>query len=204
MLHFPPPRLWLAVALLAGAACSHSRTIARDDADTRDGGGDLTADDDPDGTEDPDGDDPDGVDGGGPDDDSDGADPDGDDALDAGGDDANPDELARCPGSTYTTAPSGAACNVEWLVFNGPTGPSCHAPTVGTHCDSLHIWVAWEDMPAGFDDCVDPELGFHSCHYPLGEGGAYAGALTEAALEAACKATLDFPETHVVCRVLGP
>jgi hypothetical protein len=199
-------RFWLALALLSATACSHSRTIAREDT-TRDGGGEVTADDGPDGDEpdddapggdDPGGDDPGGTDEAGSEDDEDG------DARDAGGDAAAPHNVARCEGSTYTTAPSGAACNVKWLVYNGPTGPSCHAPTVGTHCDSFHLWVAWGEMPTGFDACDDPELGFHSCHYPLGEGGAHAGPLSEAALEAACKATTDFPDTHVVCRVLGP
>lgn len=110
----------------------------------------------------------------------------------------------RCPGSTYTTAPGGGACDPEHIRYAQGRGGhnQCFAPTNGTFCDILQISVASLDassLPPGFV-CGSAELGVTTCRYPLTDGGTN-GTLDDAAIAAACAVTAALPQTTVSCIV---
>jgi hypothetical protein len=186
----------LLVLLLGVLACSKTRTIARDHAGG-DGGLDAATDDSP--GDDPDGSDTDGTDDSAPDGDGDSQDA---SAIADGGDDP---DYRRCHNSTYTTAPSGAPCNVKHLNWSQGLVGSCYGPVSGeAFCHVLQVQVGLnETPPPGFDSCDPPgEDGQRECKWSFGDAGSI-GTLDDAALEAACAATVQFPDRYVGCIVYG-
>ncbi len=110
----------------------------------------------------------------------------------------------RCPGSTYTTAPGGGACDPEHFHYVQGRGGNnqCFAPANGTFCDLLQISVFELDassLPPGFV-CGSAELGVTTCRYRLGDGSA-SGTLDDASIAAACALTVALPQTTVSCIV---
>ncbi|MDB4994417.1 MAG: hypothetical protein JWM74_1849 [Myxococcaceae bacterium] len=110
----------------------------------------------------------------------------------------------RCPGSTYTTAPGGGACDPERIRYAQGRGGhnQCFAPTNGTFCDVLQVSVFSLDassLPPGFV-CGSAELGVTTCRYPLTDGGTN-GTLDDASIAAACAVTAALPQSTVSCIV---
>jgi hypothetical protein len=99
---------------------------------------------------------------------------------------------ARCNGSTYTSSPSGNACDPSriWLVH----ASGCEGATVGTYCDFFEIVIALADQPKLQRGWVCEDAGVSStlrCHWPLSGDtpGALYGSIDDAALDAACAVT---------------
>lgn len=110
------------------------------------------------------------------------------------------DGSARCDGSTYTSAPSGGACDPSHIkMAYGRTG-QCLAPT-GGFCDVMQFSVQALDaasVPSGFA-CGSAELGVTTCRWQFPDGGAHD--LDSAALDAACAVTQAFAGADVMCIV---
>jgi hypothetical protein len=111
---------------------------------------------------------------------------------------------ARCPGGTYATAPSGAACDPRRIERSGSLEGPCLGPPVGTFCDRLIVTVRPEEvssLPSGFV-CGSPELGMVTCVWSFPDD-ASVHALDAAALEGACAATQAVSDATVSCVIHG-
>ena len=99
----------------------------------------------------------------------------------------------RCQGQSYTTAPSGAPCDVSLFTFR-----SCAGPGVGQFCDTLGVTLdADDEAPEGFT-CEQRFDGKQRCEWRFPEGGHN---LDEAAVEGACAQTVAEPPREVECIV---
>lgn len=112
-----------------------------------------------------------------------------------------PDAALTCSEPPYTSAPSGAACNGAHIVFDEFGSVRCVAPLSGTRCEYLSFSYSMGDndggtVPDGFD--CGYELGFAFCHWT----GSHP--LDGPSLEAACAATIAFPDAIVTCGVEAP
>jgi hypothetical protein len=116
--------------------------------------------------------------------------------------------LGRCTGATYTTAPSGAACDVMRIQPTQGLSPNCYGPRVGAGCVEFQVSVANADvakLPAGFH-CGSPELNVTTCAWSFDDDASATQLHTidDAALEGACAATIALPATDdVTCVVAG-
>lgn len=112
----------------------------------------------------------------------------------------------RCDGGSYTTAPSGAACDATHIVGAGLVH-RCYALPKGQFCDDFSF-----DIPDGADAgaipsafrCDSTSPGSR-CHLVQpNEAGlleSYHIVLDDAALEAACAVTAAYPDVRVRCVV---
>jgi hypothetical protein len=117
------------------------------------------------------------------------------------------DDPPRCFDSTYTAAPSGAACQpLRFLQGNGLAGV-CYAPPIGAGCDELTIDLSTtEPDPSGFhcgiDRSVPPDPNIKSCNWFF-PNNSRSGQIDSAALEAVCAVTLAYPKHAVECLNYG-
>ena len=109
----------------------------------------------------------------------------------------------RCQSSTYTQAPSGAACEpLRFLQANGLAG-NCYAPPIGATCQDLLIDLSTtEPAPAGFhcgpDRSTPKDPNIQSCRWVFADDMQF-GRIDAAALEAVCAATVAYPKHSVLC-----
>lgn len=109
----------------------------------------------------------------------------------------------RCPGASYTTAPSGATCDPNRIEHSRGLEGSCYGPGVGSTCDRLQVSVQVADqgkLPPGFV-CGSPELGVVTCMWQFGDATVHA--IDDAALEGACAVTAALPTASVLCIRFG-
>jgi hypothetical protein len=109
----------------------------------------------------------------------------------------------RCGGASYVTAPSGAACVPERIEHAKGLEGICLGPAVGAACDRFEVSVSPGEqtgVPPGFA-CGAEESGVVTCRWTFGD--ASFGTLDDAALEAACAATVNAPSARVRCLVFG-
>jgi hypothetical protein len=135
-----------------------------------------------------------------------------DGAVDAAPTDAPPGEpddasdfvTPRCAGASYVTAPSGAPCVVERIEHAKGLEGTCHGPPAGDTCDRFDVTVASGEVgavPSGFV-CAAAEGALVTCRWTF-TGDASFGTLDDAALEAACAATVAAPSARVRCTDFG-
>jgi hypothetical protein len=121
------------------------------------------------------------------------ADDDDDDDDEGPGRDAGPPSR-RCEGGTYTTAPSGAACDPSHFTFR-----DCAGPPLGMYCDLLIVQIGQgEQVPEGFE-CEAAFEGKRRCEWMFSSTGHN---LDEPALEAVCALTVSEPPHQVACILL--
>jgi hypothetical protein len=105
-------------------------------------------------------------------------------------------EKPRCDGGTTTTSPNGGACDSSRLV-NVHRWPSETCIAKGDFCDTLLVGITEDQLskvPAGFK-CDKPDRGYVQCEWPLGPDRR----IDDAALDAACAATVALPDVRVEC-----
>ena len=107
--------------------------------------------------------------------------------------------LPRCPGATYETAPSAAACDPKRITRQRGLEGSCYGPDVGAGCQRLEVEVPAGDegmLPAGFV-CGAADDAVATCAWTFDDASPYT--IDAAALEAACAVTIALPTANVVC-----
>jgi hypothetical protein len=112
-------------------------------------------------------------------------------------------EPSGCPGSKYSTAPSGAPCDPARIRRGGGLVAWGCGAGIGDSCDTLTFELESNVVPPPGFECGSADAGIRQCRWIFDHDSSRGGYIDNAALEAACAITTQLPMREVLCAVHG-